>query len=137
MFARTHPAPGAGFTKPCSRHWCDGPPHQLVALLFDSFLAACSQARGAIQSKNVQAKGRAIGRAVRIVEEGLKAGLNLDAGGNLARDLNDLYAYITLRLTHANLHGDEAAIAECQNLMQPLQQAWREIAPQVQSGGAH
>jgi flagellar protein FliS len=74
---------------------------------------------------------------VRIIDEGLKAGLNLEAGGVLARDLNDLYAYITLRLTHANLHGDEPAIAECQRLIQPLQEAWDAIAEQVDPETPH
>lgn len=82
-----------------------------------------------MQTGNVQAKGLAIGRAVRIVEEGLRAGLNLDAGGALAHDLNDLYAYITLRLTQANLHCNEAAVAECQRLIGPVQEAWAAIAP--------
>jgi flagellar protein FliS len=41
----------------------------------------------------------AIGRAVRIVEEGLRAGLDLRAGGSLARDLHELYGYLTMRLT--------------------------------------
>lgn len=106
-------------------------PHQLVVLLFDGFLSACSQARGAILSGNVPVKGRAIGRAVRIIDEGLKACLNLEAGGALARDLSDLYAYITVRLTHANLNSDESAIAECQRLVEPLREAWMTIAPQV------
>lgn len=112
-------------------------PHQLVAMLFDGFIAACSQARGAVQTGNVALKGRALGRAVRIVEEGLRAGLNMREGGNLARDLNELYGYITMRLTHANLHNDEAAIAECQGLVQPLLQAWTAIAPQAAAAPAH
>jgi flagellar protein FliS len=52
-------------------------------------------------------KGRAIGRAVRIVDEGLRAGLNLEAGGRLASDLHELYGYLNLRLTQANLRNDE------------------------------
>ena len=106
-------------------------PHQLIALLFAGFQSACSQARGAILSGDVPTKGRAIGRAVRIVDEGLKAGLNLEAGGMLARDLNDLYAYITLRLTQANLQSDASALDECLALMQPVREAWASIAPQV------
>lgn len=112
-------------------------PHQLVTMLFEGFITACSQARGAIQAGNVAAKGRAIGRAARIVEEGLRSGLNLRDGGKLASDLNDLYGYVSLRLTHANLHNDEAAVAECQKLVQPLLDAWRAIAPPTQAAPAH
>lgn len=112
-------------------------PHQLVTMLFEGFIAACSQARGAILAGHVANKGRAIGRAARIVEEGLRAGLNLREGGKLANDLHELYGYICLRLTHANLHNDEAAVAECQRLVQPLLDAWKAIAPQNESTPAH
>jgi flagellar secretion chaperone FliS len=88
--------------------------HQLVTMLFDGLL---------------EAKGRALGRAVRIVEEGLKAGLNLREGGPLANDLRDLYAYTTLRLTQANLRSDLRAIEECKKLIEPLREAWISIAP--------
>ena len=102
--------------------------HQLVAMLFDGFQEAVAQARGALRGGQPAAKGQAIGRAVRILEEGLRAGLDLQAGGALARDLDELYGYLTMRLTVANLRNDEQALEECQRLMQPLREAWAAIA---------
>lgn len=102
-------------------------PHHLVQMLFDGFLEACAQARGALRSGNIEVKCEAIGRAVRIVEEGLKAGLNVSEGGRLAEDLNDLYAYVTVRLTYANRFNDEAALGECAQLIEPLSKAWAEM----------
>jgi len=102
-------------------------PHRLVAMLFDGFLDSCAQARGAIQTANVELKGRAMGRAVRIIEEGLKAGLNHSAGNQLAADLRDLYGYIVIRLTHANIRNDEQAVEECRRLIEPLRDAWLAI----------
>ncbi|MDH4290131.1 MAG: flagellar export chaperone FliS [Aquincola sp.] len=110
---------------------CDASPHRLVALLFDGFAESAAQAKAAIAAKQTEAKGQAIGRAARIVEEGLKASLDHQAGGALAADLADLYAYIGLRLTQANLRNDMAALDECLALMQPLREAWASIAPQV------
>ncbi len=106
-------------------------PHQLVALLFEGYMEALAQARGALRAGNRGEKGLALGRAVRIVEEGLRAGLDLRGGGSLARDLDDLYRYLTRRLTLANLHDDEAAIDECRRLVLPLQEAWAAIGPAV------
>ncbi len=103
-------------------------PHRLVQMLFEGLLDSLARARGAIAHGNVTLKGEEIGRAVRIIEEGLKAGLNVTDGGQLAQDLRDLYAYVTVRLTYANLHNDEAAIAECAKLIEPIATAWDEIA---------
>lgn len=102
-------------------------PHKLVAMLFDGFMEALAQARGAMRAGQVEQKGRAIGRAVRIVEEGLRASLDLRAGGALAQDLNDLYAYLAMRLTLVNVRNDEAGLDEAQRLMQPLRDAWMSI----------
>ncbi len=109
----------------------DASPHKLVALLFDGFFESVARAKAALAAGQIEAKGQEIGRAVRIVEEGLKASLDLKAGGNLASDLAELYAYVTLRLTQANLRNDMAALDECQALMQPLHQAWGSIGAQV------
>ena len=106
-------------------------PHQMVAMLFDGYMEAVAQARGAMRAGQPGIKGVAIGRAVRIVEEGLRAGLDLRAGGSLARDLHDLYGYLTMRLTIANLHNNEEALDECQRLMQPLREAWAAIGAQA------
>ncbi|MEO7336755.1 MAG: flagellar export chaperone FliS [Caldimonas sp.] len=105
--------------------------HGLIVLLFDGLLRVLAEARGAIQKRDVAAKGRAIGRAVRIVDEGLNAALNLDQGGPLAGDLQRLYRYIGLRLTEANLHNDEAALEECTRLVETLRSAWSQIADRV------
>lgn len=106
-------------------------PHRLVALLFDGCLEAIAQARGAMRSGQVETKGRAIGRAARIVDEGLRAALDHRGGGSLAADLDSLYGYLGLRLTQANLRNDEAALDECERLIQPLRDAWQAIAPEA------
>lgn len=106
-------------------------PHRLVAMLFEGLLDSMNQARGAIRSGNLEAKGKSIGRAVRIVEEGLRAALDMRAGA-LANDLQQLYSYITLRLTQANLRNDESAIEECMRLIVPVKDAWDAIAEQVE-----
>lgn len=106
-------------------------PHKLVQMLFDGYMDAVMQARGAMRNKQVEAKGKAITRAVRIIDEGLKACLNLREGGPLAHDLSALYAYVTTRLTQANIRNDESILEECVSLVEPLRQAWREIGDKV------
>ncbi len=104
-------------------------PHRLVAMLFEGFGDALSQARTALSRRDIPAKCAAISRAVRIVDEGLKANLDTLAGGKLASDLSALYGYIAVRLTQANLHNDQAALDECASLMEPVRSAWAAIDP--------
>jgi flagellar secretion chaperone FliS len=108
--------------------------HKLIELLFNGFMDQVTLARGALRAGQIEAKGAAISRAARIVDEGLKAGLNLEAGGRLATDLDSLYAYVTLRLLAANLRNDELALDECARLIAPLRDAWVAIGPQVEAG---
>lgn len=107
-------------------------PHQLVAMLYDGLISALAEARNAMQGGNVEGKGRAIGRAVRIVDEGLNAPLDMSAGGSLAFELRDLYRYMSHRLTLANVRNDDDAIAECIKLAEVLRDGWNAIAPQVE-----
>lgn len=109
-------------------------PHQLIMMLFDGYMEAIAQGRGAMREGEIERKGRCISRAARIVEEGLKAGLNLNDGGSLALDLQSLYQYVTMRLTLANIRNDEAILDECVSLIEPLRQAWRDIRDQVDHG---
>jgi flagellar protein FliS len=106
-------------------------PHRLIAMLFDGYMDALTTARGAMRQGQVEVKGRAISRAARIVDEGLKASLNVAEGGQLAEDLRALYEYLTMRLTQANIRNDEAILDECVNLVEPLRAAWREIGDKV------
>jgi flagellar protein FliS len=102
-------------------------PHQLVTMLFDALLQSLARARGALESGDIAAKGMAIGKAVRILEEGLKAGLNMGQGGDLAQNLRGMYDYSIMRLTQANLRNDAAALAEVVALIEPVADSWKQI----------
>jgi flagellar secretion chaperone FliS len=109
----------------------DNSSHALVGMLFEAAMGAMARARGALAQGDIVAKGQAIAKALAIVGEGLRASLNVAEGGKLARDLDQLYGYIELRLTQANLRNDAAAIEECVALLRPLHEAWQQIATQV------
>ena len=106
--------------------------HRLVTLLFEGFDASVSDAQGALQTQDVERKCRAITRAMRIVDEGLRQHLNLSAGGALAQDLNELYAYVSSRLMLANARNDGEMLGECKRLMRPLHEAWVAIGQKTE-----
>ena len=110
-------------------------PHHLVGMLFDGLLVALGAAKAAMERKDIKVKCQQIIVAVRILEEGLKCGLNLEQGGELAVNLDRLYGYCVLRLTQANARNDAAALDEVLRLVEPLVDGWRQIgsasAPQL------
>ena len=106
-------------------------PHQLVGLLYQALLQSLGAAKLSIQAGDIPGKGKAIVRAVRLIEEGLKAGLNDAKGGELAANLRGLYDYCILILTEANLRNDVKKVEEAIDLVQPVAQAWAEIKAEV------
>jgi len=110
--------------------------HHLVHLLFDELLQSIANARGSMARKQIPEKCASISRAVSILDEGLKGGLNRSAGGELAERLDALYDYCILQLTKANALNDEALLVEVRGLLEPLAQAWQEIRPEVSGKSA-
>lgn len=106
-------------------------PHKLIVMLFDGALTTLSIALTEMQARNIAAKGRAISKAIRIIEEGLRASLDKSAGGELAGNLDSLYEFISGRLVQANLENKPEYIAEAQRLLGELRGAWLAIDPEA------
>jgi len=104
--------------------------HQLVTLLLDGALSAIATAVIATERGDIVAKCKAISKAVNIIDEGLRGALDMNAGGQVAATLQDLYSCVLLRLTKANLQNDAAILRECSQLLTPMRDAWNSIKPQ-------
>lgn len=102
---------------------------QLVQMLFDGLLAALADAEGHIQRNDIAGKGEAISRASKIII-GLQGSLDYDKGGELARNLSDLYDYCTRRLLKASLRNDASIIQEVRGLLNEINSAW-ELLPSL------
>ena len=105
------------------------PPGQLVLMLFDGALSAMVRARLFLEQGDIMAKGESLSKAINIIDNGLKAGLNMDVGGELPHNLSALYDYMVRRLLHANLRNDVAAISEVEALLNNIADAWKQIGP--------
>jgi flagellar protein FliS len=102
-------------------------PHRLIILLFEGAESAIAIALAAIEQNNLQAKSQAIGKAIDIINDGLNASLNKEAGGDIAAKLSALYDYMCARLLYANLKNDVAALNEVNALLNEIHGAWSEI----------
>ncbi len=99
---------------------------QLVLLLLDGLLESLNAAEGHIKANAIQEKSRHLNRAGRIVI-GLQGSLDFEKGGDLARNLAELYGYITRRLLQINMKNDLVALSEVKGLMMQIRDAWQTV----------
>lgn len=104
-------------------------PHQLITLLYEGAITALGEAKAFMQQNKLGEKGAKIGKAIRIIEEGLKASVDVAAGGDVATNLRDLYDYMVQRLLEANARNEEAGLVEVTQLLADLRETWMAIAP--------
>lgn len=104
----------------------DASPHRLIQLLMEGGMSRLAQARGAMQHGQVAAKGELIGKAIGIIG-GLREGLDLQRGGDVAANLDRLYEYMVSRLVEANRSNDPALLDEVAGLLRNVKSGWDAI----------
>lgn len=109
-------------------------PHRLIQMLLDGALDKIARAKGAMQRNQIEEKGNSITSAGSIVL-GLRSSLDMDAGGELAVNLDNLYEYMFRRLMDAHLNNEEAALDEVTSLLREIKQGWDAIPQETISGG--
>ena len=102
-------------------------PHKLILMLFEGAQEALAKARMHMHHNELAEKGQMISKAIMIIDHGLKASLDMNAGGDLAVNLQALYDYMSHRLLVANIQNNPAIIDEVNKLLSELYGAWKEI----------
>lgn len=105
-------------------------PLELVVMLYDGALRFLEQAADAMDRRDMPAKAEAMSRSFAIIAE-LQNTLNVRDGGELARQLDALYAHMHERLVDANIQRSSAPIRDVIALLRPLRDAWSQVATAV------
>ncbi len=101
---------------------------QILLLLYESAMKNLRQAQEKIEERDYAAKGILISKALDIISE-LSSSLNVEKGGDLARNLHNLYFYCSSRLLKANLTMDVTVIDEVMRILDGIRSAYAEIIP--------
>ena len=109
---------------------------ELIQMLFDGLIDSLSAARGHIERRAIEEKSKSLTRASRIVV-GLQAALDLEKGGELATNLNELYGYIIRRLLHVNVQNDLDVLKEVHGLITEVREAWRQVPSLLPAGASN
>jgi flagellar secretion chaperone FliS len=108
-------------------------PARLVQIMFERTLAHLATAQGCMERikgnlplNDVVAKGKAIGKAVRLIGH-LDATLDMKRGAKIAENLHNLYHYMLVRLTQANADNNAQLVIEVSNLVRTIKAGWDGI----------
>jgi flagellar protein FliS len=101
-------------------------PLERVVMLYDGAIRFVAEARDAADRNDVVHRTRAVSRALAIVTE-LQNTLRLDEGGEVARELDRLYTYMTVRLLDSNVRRDRQALDEVHRLLSTVREGWVQI----------
>lgn len=99
---------------------------RIVSMLYDGAINFIRIAKNKLEQKDIAGKGLYIVKATAIVAE-LSSSLNMEAGGEIARNLKRLYDYVLDRLIAANIKNDPNALDNAEKILDILRSAWKEI----------
>jgi flagellar secretion chaperone FliS len=110
-------------------------PHRLIQMLLEGAMDKLATAKGCIERNDIEGRSRQVSWAMSIIN-GLRVSLDMEAGGAIAANLNDLYAYMSRRLIDANIQNDADAVAEVIDLLLQIKGAWDAMPDDIKFAGA-
>ena len=106
---------------------------QQVALLYDRIVVCLRDAIEAVEAGEIERRWRSNKRAQDIILA-LYSALDEEQGGEITRNLSQLYLFCLRRLPQVDLKNDATPARESLEILEPLAQSWRELAAREQHG---
>ena len=101
-------------------------PASLVSMLYDKAILSLKDAITSIEKGEIEGRWRANAKATEIITH-MWSTLNIDRGGEIAGNLDDLFSFILSRLPEIDLKNDPEPAREVIALLEPLRESWREL----------
>ena len=108
----------------------DADKRDLVIMMYDGAIEAIRLARAHAERTERRAVSSAVSRALAILN-GLRETLDVQKGGSVALHLDDFYQFLIRRLVRAGATGSTDDLADCQDLLSQVREAWAVINPAV------
>jgi flagellar secretion chaperone FliS len=99
---------------------------KLVVMLYDGAIRNLKLAKLSIGDKNIEKTNASIIKAQRILSEFMST-LNLEEGGDIAKNLMALYQYMYQRTIRANIEKNPEILDEVIGYLDELRGAWSQI----------
>jgi len=106
---------------------------KLLLLMYEGAIRFVKQAMIACDKNEIAERGLNIGKAYDVIME-LNNTLNHDVGGEIAKNLEQLYLFMTERLTRANVSGNRAELEPVLRVLETLHSGWVEAIEKIKRG---
>ena len=103
---------------------------KLLLMLYEGCIRFMKQALMAIDKKDIAGRGMNIGRAFDIVNE-LNNTLNHEVAPEIAKNLEQLYMFVTEQLTKCNATGQKKPLEDALKIMETLYTGWVEAIEKI------
>jgi flagellar protein FliS len=103
-------------------------PVQLIEILYRAAIDSVGAARRHLANRQIRERSRQITKASEIVNH-LMLSVDHSCVSEISRNLVEIYAYIQTRLIEANTRQIDPPLAEVENLLKILLDAWHTVPP--------
>jgi flagellar protein FliS len=103
---------------------------KLIVMIYDHCIKWCRTAVEKYEEKNIEAATKAVFRAQDGIVE-LQCSLDMENGGDIAKNLFNLYAFYNRHLTEAITKKQSLNITQVQDMMSILRKTWVEAIEKV------
>jgi flagellar protein FliS len=103
---------------------------QVLIMLYEAAIKHLKKASECCQTKDLAGKGVAVGKAHDIINE-LSNTLDFTVGGEIAKNLERLYAFMIEQIVQGNLNNDPAKFDAARKLLENLLEGWKGAIAQL------
>ena len=104
----------------------DASPHKLIQMMFEAAIEAMNVSKAAIGEGNVLLKVAKINKAFDIVES-LRGCLNMEQGGEVAENLDQLYEHTLFQIMQVNATNNPELCDHVTHILTQLLDTWNQI----------
>ncbi|MEQ1664825.1 MAG: flagellar export chaperone FliS [Bdellovibrionales bacterium] len=103
---------------------------KILLMLYEAAIKFVKKAIIACEEKNISDRGYNIGRAFDIVNE-LNNSLNHNIGGEMSKNLESLYMFITDQFVQANITGKAKPLNDALKILEILNEGWMQAVEKI------
>jgi flagellar secretion chaperone FliS len=105
-------------------------PHTLISLIMQHIQGNLAGARGAIERKEIENRNKMLTRVIGLIGE-LQNSLDMEKGGDISRNLFDLYAYMIRQVNVATRQNNAEPLNEVLKLITEIKSGWDGIPQDI------